>query len=27
VGRAIGPRPWMGPDARALFQALLAAPR
>jgi hypothetical protein len=23
VGRAIGPRPWTGPDARALFQALL----
>ena len=27
VGRAVGPRPWTGPDARALFQALLAAPR
>ena len=27
VGRAIGPRPWTGPDARALFQALLASPR
>jgi hypothetical protein len=27
VGRAIGPRPWTGPDGRALFQALLAAPR
>jgi hypothetical protein len=27
VGRAIGPRPWTGPDARALFQALLAPPR
>jgi redoxin len=26
VGRAIGPRPWTGPDARALFQALLAPP-
>jgi len=24
VGRAIGPRPWTGPDARALFRALLA---
>jgi hypothetical protein len=24
VGRAIGPRPWKGPDGRALFQALLA---
>jgi hypothetical protein len=24
VGRAIGPRPWTGPDGRALFQALLA---
>jgi hypothetical protein len=23
VGRAIGPRPWTGPDARALFQTLL----
>jgi redoxin len=27
VGRAIGPRPWTGPDARALFRALLAPPR
>jgi peroxiredoxin len=27
VGRAIGPRPWTGPDARALFQALLAPPK
>jgi hypothetical protein len=27
VGRAIGPRPWTGPDARALIQALLAAPK
>jgi hypothetical protein len=27
VGRAIGPRPWLGPDGRALFQALLAPPR
>jgi hypothetical protein len=27
VGRAIGPRPWTGPDGRALFQALLALPR
>jgi hypothetical protein len=27
VGRAIGPRPWTGPDARALFQALLAPGR
>jgi Redoxin len=27
VGRAVGSRPWMGPDARALFQALLAPPR
>jgi hypothetical protein len=26
VGRAIGPRPWTGPDARALFRALLAPP-
>jgi hypothetical protein len=26
VGRAVGARPWTGPDARALFQALLAAP-
>lgn len=26
VGRAIGPRPWTGPDGRALFQALLAGP-
>jgi hypothetical protein len=26
VGRAVGPRPWTGPDARALFQALLAPP-
>ena len=26
VGRAIGPRPWTGPDARALFQSLLAPP-
>ena len=26
VGRAIGPRAWAGPDARALFQALLAPP-
>ena len=24
VGRAVGPRPWTGPDARALFRALLA---
>jgi hypothetical protein len=27
VGRAIGPRPWTGPDARALFQALLSPSR
>jgi hypothetical protein len=27
VGRAIGPRPWLGPDGRALFQALLAPSR
>jgi hypothetical protein len=27
VGRAIGPRPWTGPDGRALFQALLAPSR
>ena len=27
AGRAIGPRPWTGPDGRALFQALLAPPR
>jgi hypothetical protein len=27
VGRAIGPRPWTGSDARALFRALLAPPR
>ena len=27
VGRAVGPRPWTGPDGRALFQALLAPPR
>jgi cytochrome c biogenesis protein CcmG, thiol:disulfide interchange protein DsbE len=27
VGRAIGPRPWTGPDGRALFQALLAVPK
>jgi len=27
VGRALGPRPWTGPDARALFQALLASPK
>jgi hypothetical protein len=27
VGRAIGPRPWTGADARALFRALLAPPR
>jgi predicted metal-dependent phosphoesterase TrpH len=27
VGRAIGPRPWTGPDGRALFQALVAPPR
>jgi hypothetical protein len=27
VGRAVGPRPWTGPDGRALFQALLALPR
>jgi cytochrome c-type biogenesis protein len=27
VGRAVGPRPWTGPDARALFRALLAPPR
>jgi hypothetical protein len=27
VGRAIGPRPWTGPDARALFQALLTSPK
>jgi hypothetical protein len=26
VGRAIGPRPWTGPDARALFLALLGPP-
>ena len=26
VGRAVGPRPWTGPDAHALFQALLAPP-
>jgi hypothetical protein len=27
VGRAIGPRPWTGPDAQALFQALLSPSR
>ena len=27
VGRAIGPRPWTGPDGRALFLALLTPPR
>jgi hypothetical protein len=27
VGRAVGPRPWTGPDGRALFQALLEPPR
>ena len=27
AGRAIGPRAWTGPDARALFQALLTAPK
>jgi hypothetical protein len=27
VGRAIGPRPWTGQDARALFRALLGPPR
>ena len=27
VGRAIGPRPWTGPDAQALFQALLTSPK
>ena len=27
VGRAVGSRPWTGPDGRALFQALLALPR
>lgn len=27
VGRAVGPRPWTGSDARALFRALLGAPR
>jgi hypothetical protein len=27
VGRAIGPRPWTGPDAGNLFRALLALPR
>ena len=27
VGRAVGPRPWTGPDAKALFRALLGAPR
>ncbi len=27
VGRAIGPRAWTGPDARALFRALLTPPR
>jgi hypothetical protein len=27
VGRARGPRPWTGPDARALFRALIATPR
>ena len=26
VGRAVGARPWTGPDGRALFQALLAPP-
>ena len=26
AGRGIGPRPWTGSDARALFRALLAAP-
>ena len=26
VGRAVGARPWTGPDARDLFQALLAPP-
>lgn len=27
VGRAVGPREWMGDKGRALFEALLAAPR
>jgi peroxiredoxin len=27
AARAIGPRAWTGPDARALFQALLAVPK
>ena len=27
VGRAVGPRPWTGSDARALFRALLAPAR
>jgi peroxiredoxin len=26
VARAIGPRPWTGPEGRALFRALLDAP-
>jgi alkyl hydroperoxide reductase subunit AhpC len=26
VGRAIGPRPWTGPDARTLLLTLLTAP-
>jgi Redoxin len=26
VGRAIGPRPWTGPDAHTLFLTLLAPP-
>jgi AhpC/TSA family protein len=25
-GRAVGPRPWTGPEGRALLQALLAEP-
>jgi len=27
AGRAIGPRAWTGPDARALFQAIVPAPK
>jgi hypothetical protein len=27
VGRAVGPRPWTGPDGRALFRALLGPAR
>jgi hypothetical protein len=26
VGRAVGPRPWTGPEGRAFFEALLAPP-